>query len=322
MELTFLGTSAGAPTAERNVSGLALRMGRQWDLFDCGEGTQHRLMRTPLSLPKMRRVFISHLHGDHCFGLFGVLGSRSMDRSAAPLSIYGPPGLQNMLDVVLEASSTYLTYPLEVHEVGADGGRVIDDDEMTVDALPLTHRVMSFAWSLREKDRPGVFNVEAAIAAGVEPGPLFGRLRQGETVELADGTRVEPDAMVGPPRPGRQVIIAGDNSAPVELLDRTGGVDVLVHEATYTEEVLATMEEDFGHSTAARVAIAAQQSGVRNLILTHFSPRYGYTGSGPTIADVGDEARAHFDGGLHLANDLDRIEIAHDGSEIDVVSGD
>jgi len=322
MELTFLGTSAGAPTADRNVSGLALRVDGHWDLFDCGEGTQHRLLQTPLSLPKLRRVFVSHLHGDHCFGLFGVLGSRSMDRSPTELSIFGPPGLRNMIDVVLDASSTYLTYPIEVHEIGAEGGRVIDDDDMTVDALPLTHRVMSFAWSMHERDRPGRFDVEAARAAGVPDGPLFGQLQRGDEVELADGRRVDPADLSGPPRRGRRIVVAGDNSAPVELLDRTDGADVLVHEATYTEPVLATLDEDYGHSTAARVAIAAQDSGVRNLILTHFSPRFGPSGSSAalTIDDVGAEARQHFDGGLHLANDLDRIAISHDGTSIEAVT--
>lgn len=318
MELTFLGTSAGAPTAERNVSGLALRIGGTWDLFDCGEGTQHRLMQTPLSLAKLRRVFISHLHGDHCFGLFGILGSRSMDRNTSPLTIFGPPGLQRMIDVVLETSSTYLTYPIEVHEVGVEGGRVIDDDTMTVDALPLTHRVTSFAWLLHERDRPGRFDVDAARAAGVPDGPQFGQLQRGEAVVLDDGRRIEPSDVCGSVRPGRRVVIAGDNSAPTELFERTGGGDVVVHEATYTEPVLAKLDEDYGHSTAARVATAAQQHGVGSLVLTHFSPRFGITSGALTMADVEAEAAAHFDGGLHLALDLDRVVIAHDGSGIEV----
>jgi len=318
MELTFLGTSAGAPTAERNVSGLALRIGGSWDLFDCGEGTQHRLMQTPLSLAKLRRVFISHLHGDHCFGLFGILGSRSMNRSSTPLSVFGPPGLKHMIDVVLEASSTWLTYPLEVHEVPIEGGRVVDDDAMVIDALPLTHRVTSFAWLLHERDRPGVFDVDAARAAGVPDGPLFGQLQRGDPVVLDGGQKVEPGAVCGPPRPGRRIVIAGDNSAPAELFERTAGGDVVVHEATYTEPVLAKMEEDFGHSTAARVAIAAQHSGVGNLVLTHFSPRYGIAGGALTMDDVHAEAEAHYDGNLHLALDFDRIAIANDGASIEV----
>ena len=316
MQLTFLGTSAGAPTIDRNVTGLALRIDGHWDLFDCGEATQQQLKRTPLSLPKLRRVFISHLHGDHCFGLFGLLGSRSMDDSATPLKIFGPKGLRTMIETVLGASSTHITFPMEIHEVGSSGGRVIDDSEMTVDAIPLSHSVTSFAWSMRERDRPGQFNVEAASDAGVPEGPMFGRLQRGEAVELDDGGRVEAGDVTGPVRPGRRIVIAGDNSAPSALFEQTEGADVAVHEATYTETVLATLGDDRGHSTAARVAKAAQSHGVRNLILTHFSRRYAHTGDELTINDVREEASRHFDGGLHLADDLDRIEISHDGGTI------
>lgn len=316
MELTFLGTSSGAPTMDRNVTGLALRIDGHWDLFDCGEATQHQLLRTPLSLSKLRRIFISHLHGDHCFGLFGLLGSRSMDGTTTPLTIFGPPGLRTMVDSVLQASSTHLTYPMEVHEVGPDGGRVIDDEAMTVEAVPLTHRVTSLAWSMIEGDRPGQFNVEAARSAGVPEGPMFGRLQRGESVDLEDGRRVEPDDVTGPSRPGRRIVIAGDNAAPAALFERTQGADVAVHEATYTEPVLAALGDDRGHSTAARVSSAAQLHGVRNLILTHFSPRYADHGGGQTIDDVRSEARRNFDGGLHLANDFDRVEISRDGSTI------
>ena len=320
MELTFLGTSAGTPTSTRNVSGLALRIGGRWDLFDCGEATQHRLMHTALTLPRLRRVFISHLHGDHCFGLFGLLGSRSMNASQAPLTVYGPHGLSSMLETVLDASSTHLSFPLDVREIGPDGGRLIDDSEITVDAVPLRHRVTSFAWWMREQPRPGRFDIAAAHAAGVPEGPLFGRLQRGEAVELADGRRVGPDGVLGSARRGRSIVIAGDNSDPVALFDHTGGADVVVHEATYTEPVLAVLGDDHGHSTAARVAIAAEQAGVTNLILTHFSLRYAdatATGStSHTITEVGDEARRSFHGGLHLARDFDRVTISSDGSTI------
>jgi len=321
MEFTFLGTSSGAPTMDRNVTGLAVRIDGHWDLFDCGEATQHQLLRTPLSLSKLQRIFISHLHGDHCFGLFGLLGSRSMDGSSTPLTIFGPPGLQTMIETVLAASSTHLTYPTEINEVHPNGGRVIDDDAMTVDAVPLTHRVTSLAWSIRERDRPGKFDVDAARAAGVPEGPLFGRLQRGESVELDDERTIDPVDVTGPSRPGRHIVIAGDNAAPAALFERTEGADVAVHEATYTEPVLETLGDDRGHSTAARVARAAHAHGVDNLILTHFSPRYADHGDGPTIDDVRDEARQHFDGGLHLASDLDRIEIAHDGRSIHPTPG-
>lgn len=314
MELTFLGTSSGAPTRHRNVSGLALRLDGTWDLFDCGEATQHQLLHTSLSLSKLRRVFISHLHGDHCFGLFGLLGSRSMDAASSPLSIYGPPGLRSMVETVLHLSSTHLTFPLDIHELDPAGGRVIELRDLTVDALPLTHRVESFAWSIREADRSGRFDFDAARAAGVPDGPLFARLQRGETIELDDGARVRPGDVCGPARPGRRVVIAGDNSDPASLFERVGDVDLAVHEATYTESVLARTGDDHGHSTAARVATAAERYGVKSLVLTHFSARYRDHGTGATIDDVRQEARQHFAGTLFLANDFDRFDIAHGGT--------
>lgn len=316
MELIFLGTSAGAPTKQRNVTGLALRTGGGWDLFDCGEATQHQLLRTNLSLPKLRRVFISHLHGDHCFGLFGLLGSRAMNGATSPLVVYGPAGLDAMVRTVLKASSMHLTYPLDIVEIRDGAPLTLETGQWTIEAIELAHRVTSYGWSIREQERPGLFDVAAARAAGVPDGPLFGDLQRGEAVALAGGRRVESSEVIGPPRSGRRLIVAGDNSAPHELFERTDGADVVVHEATFTEPVVASVGDDYGHSTAARVAKAAEATGVRNLILTHFSPRYGGDGGGTD--EVHDEARSHFSGGLHLANDFDRVVVSPDGDAISV----
>lgn len=316
MDVTFLGTSAGVPTSRRNVSALALRHGGSWDLFDCGEGTQHQLMRTPLSVHKLDRVFISHLHGDHCLGLFGLLGSRSMNNATKPLTVIGPPGLRSMVETVLSTTATHLSYPLDFVEVPDSGGRVADAIDHSVVAFPLTHRVTSHAWLVTEADRPGHFDAEKASALGVAAGPDFGRLRRGESVTLEDGTIVAPDDLVGPPQRGRRIVVAGDNSDPVRLLTATGAVDVLVHEATYTEPIVESIGDDHGHSTAARVARAAQEHGVANLVLTHFSPRYTDSGPGPTIDDLFAEAREHFDGNLHLAEDFDTVEVSKDGSSM------
>ena len=334
MELTFLGTSAGIPTRRRNVSALAVRRGGTWDLFDCGEGTQHQLLRTPLSLSKLRRVFVSHLHGDHCFGLFGLLASRSTDSTVGPLTVFGPRGLGHMIDVVLRTSASHLTYELEVVEVDDEGGPLAVDD-LEVRAIPLSHRVTSFAWSMIEPDRPGSFDVETARSLGVPDGPLFGRLQRGESVTLDDGSVVEPAAVVGPVRPGRHVVVAGDGRDPATMLDRSGGADVVVHEATFTEDVLERLGDDRGHSTAARIADAAERHGVGTLVLTHFSARYSGsatppppdttagrptaspppdTAPGTSVDELADEARRHFTGRLHLADDFDRLTFGPDGA--------
>ena len=264
------------------MSAVALRRGSAWDLFDCGEATQHQLMSTPLSLPKLRRIFISHLHGDHCFGLFGLLGSRSMAGADTPLHIYGPDGLEEMVRLVLETSDSHVTYPLEFHIVAKDGARLVDDENETITAIALDHRVRSFAWHIGETERPGALDTERAVELGVEPGADYGRLQRGESVPGTDGP-VAPSDVIGPARPGRSLIIAGDNRDPQHLLERTGPVQLLVHEATFTEDAVAKIGDDRGHSTGARVGKAAEAGGADNVILTHFSPCLLYT------SDAADE---------------------------------
>ena len=281
MELTFLGTSAGVPTRTRNVTGLAVRDGRHWDLFDCGEGTQHQILRTRLTIARLANIFISHLHGDHVFGLFGILTSRSMDNSATPLDLYGPEGIADMVDTVLRTSASHLGYELRIHEVDPAGGEVLADHARVITAVPLDHRVTSFGWWIRERERPGRFDAAHAEALGVEPGPAFGQLQRGATVTTAEGRTVRPDEVMEPPRPGRNMVIAGDNADPAALLASTPGATVLVHEATFSEASLARSADDFGHSTASRTATAAAQHGIEHLVLTHFSPRFtsAHTGS-------------------------------------------
>lgn len=319
MQLTFLGTSSGAPTAERNVTALALRRGRRWDLFDCGEATQHRLLSTSLSLPKLRRIFISHLHGDHCFGLFGLLGSRSMAGAKTPLAIYGPAGLQEMVEVVLRTSDTHLVFPVEFHVVPEEGARMVESEHETIDAIALDHRVTSFAWHIQEAERPGTFDVDQARALGVEPGPDFAQLQRGNSVTTPAGRLVEPSEVLGETRPGRNLIIAGDNRDPARLLDRSGKVQLLVHEATFTEPVVAHLGRDQGHSTAARVGRAAAEANVDHVVLTHFSPRFGPSGcSGQSIDEIRDEAEQHFNGTLELATDFASYELTPHGELVTI----
>ena len=303
LELTFLGTSAGMPTRDRNVTGLALRDGAGWDLFDCGEGTQHQLLATPLSLVRLERVFISHLHGDHCLGLFGLLGSRAVGGASAPLVVFGPEGLSELVRTVLDRTDTHLSYELELVEVPADGGAVVSGD-VSYAAIPLDHRITSFAWLRTEAERPGVFDATRAQELGVAPGPDFGRLQRGHVVTTADGVVVQPEQVMGPPRPGRRLVIAGDNRDPASLVAAAGPLDLLVHEATFTEDVVELLGDDRGHSTGRRLGSAAE--GVAStLAITHFSPRYGPPGAGGTSVDeLMAEVRESYTGRLVVAQDL------------------
>lgn len=323
MRLTFLGTSSGAPTRRRNVTALAIEHGSTWDLVDCGEATQHQLMPTSLSLARLRRVFITHLHGDHVFGLFGLLGSRSMSNATTALTLVGPRGLASMVETVLDTSDTHLTFDLDITELGDDGGSAADaTDGPAVDALALEHRVTSYAFRFTEPERPGAVDAAAAEALGLS-GRDIGRLVRGEQVTSSDGRSIDRTEVVGPARPGRVLVVGGDNRDPAHLAERIAGADVLVHESTFTEAALARMDSDHGHSTAARVAAAASSIDLPHLVLTHFSPRYRTEpGDAPSITDVEAEARAHFDGDLHLARDGSRYELRADGSFVEVDSID
>ncbi|HWW75693.1 MAG TPA: MBL fold metallo-hydrolase, partial [Pyrinomonadaceae bacterium] len=188
MQVTFLGTSAGVPTRSRNVSCVALRLaqrGEVW-LFDCGEGTQHQLLRSDLNISQVRRIFITHMHGDHMLGLMGLLATCGMTAHARGIDIYGPRPLADYVREVSRRTQFQTNYPLEVHEV-REGGAVFEDDEYAVTCAPLKHRLPAFGYRVDEKDRPGHFDVERARAEGIPPGPLYGRLKRGERVTLDDG---------------------------------------------------------------------------------------------------------------------------------------
>jgi ribonuclease Z len=292
MELTFLGTGSAMPTRQRNVAAAALRLperGELW-LFDCGEGTQHRLLTTPLRPPQIRRVFFTHLHGDHVYGLPGLLTTLGMLGAELPVDLHGPSGLAELVDCTLRVSQSYCTFPLRVHELAP--GPVVRDGDVTVDCAQLAHVVSSFGFRIEEAPRPGRFDAARAAALGVPAGPAFGALKAGGTLELPGGRQVRGADLCGPPRPGRVLTLCGD-SAPCEAaVELARGADLLVHEATFGE-ARREMAAARGHSTAAQAAEVARRAGARRLVLTHFSARY-QEGSAETVDDLLREARAVF----------------------------
>jgi len=274
MKLIFLGTSAGAPTKSRNVTGLALQwiqQGRLW-LFDCGEGTQHQFHRAPITLSKLDRIFISHLHGDHVFGLPGLMASRSAAQGAeAPLTLYGDIELEKLLQTTLSTTHTKIKYPWNL--TAAIEGRIYEDELCTVECRLLKHGIPSYGFAVIEKEQPGEFLPERARAAGVEPGPQFGLLKGGSDIILPNGALVRSADVVGPPRPGRKIVICGDTGVTEAASELAAGADVLVHEATFMEAQTERAAQ-VGHSTTVQAAAVAKRAGVGQLILTHFSPRY------------------------------------------------
>ncbi|GGI98620.1 ribonuclease Z [Alicyclobacillus cellulosilyticus] len=273
MDVYFLGTGAGVPSPRRNVSALALRLdgprGGIW-LFDCGEGTQHQVLASPLKLSRLEKVFITHLHGDHIFGLPGLLATRS-SQTDAPLTLYGPPGLCAFVRDALAASGTWLAYPMEVMEIKE--GMVCQDASYRVEAARLDHGVPCFGYRITEQERPGRLRVEDLARLGVPPGPVYGRLKRGERIELPDGRTLDGRDLVDPPRPGRAVAVLGDTRPCTASMDLARGADLLVHEATFAD-AHADLAHRYGHSTARQAALIARAAGAMNLVLTHISPRY------------------------------------------------
>lgn len=310
MELIFLGTGAGMPSSRRNVSSIALRFTDRknafW-LFDCGEGTQHQILRTSLKLSKLEKVFVTHLHGDHLYGLPGLLTTRSNQGVTAPLDIYGPKGLKSYLDTVFRLSGAHLAFPWKVTEIGkdvsADGPPLFEDGSHRVYCAKLDHRLESFGFRIEEKEKPGKLDEQKLKGMNIPPGPLYGRLKRGDTVELDDGTVLVGTDFVGEPIRGRAVTVLGDTRPTENAVLLARGADVLVHEATFAGDLQQSAEE-YGHSTTVSAAGTAAKAKCRTLILTHISSRY----QEEDAARLLKEARDIFSD-VHLAGDFWTFEV-------------
>jgi ribonuclease Z len=275
MKVIPLGTSSGTPTKERNVSSVAIVLDGRWLLFDCGEGTQYRILRAPFRLGQLEVICVTHLHGDHLYGLPGLLGTLSLQHREQPLFIYGPRGIRDFINAVMRFSYLRLDYELKITEV--EPGTIRDGEGYSIKCLPLDHRVTTFGYTIIEDDRPGRFDVERAKVLGIPSGPLYRQLQMGEDVTLSDGRMIRSAEVVGEKRKGRRVAYCTDTRPCPNGVELARNASMLIHEATYTEDL--TQEASArGHSTAAQAASVAQQAETKRLLITHFSPRYLDTG--------------------------------------------
>jgi len=292
LDIVFLGTAGSMPTAQRAPAALLVRRGGDKLLFDCAEGTQRQLLRSSVGLLELEEVFVTHFHADHVLGLPGMFKTFSLRGRELPLTVYGPRGLVDLLGSLKRVVGK-LTYELKLVEV--DPGDVLQRDGYRLATFGVAHGVSALGWSLIEATRPGRFDVERADALGVPSGPERGALQRGETVG-----DVKPEDVLGPPRPGRKVVVTGDTAPSDEIVEAAWGADVLVTEATFAEEERGRAAET-NHQTAAQAAEVAQRANVGLLALTHLSNRY----FGPEIAE---EARAIFPETV-VPRDFDVVEV-------------
>jgi ribonuclease Z len=275
VELYFLGTGAGMPSKYRNVTSIALNLlaerGVYW-LFDCGEGTQHQILRSPVKLGRADKLFITHLHGDHIFGIPGLLSSRSYVGGDTPFAIYGPKGLRNFIENSLAVSDTHLGYSIHIYEI-EDEGILFEEDGFSVEVARLEHRIESFGYRIVEQDQPGKLLTDKLKALGIPSGPIYGKLKQGIAVEIEDGHVLQGADFVGASLPGRIVTILGDTKYCLGALRLAKDADVLVHEATFAMD-RQELAYAYDHATSIDAARTAQEAGARTLIMTHISSRY------------------------------------------------
>jgi ribonuclease Z len=301
----FLGTGAGIPAKTRNVTSIALQLLEErkavW-LFDCGEATQHQILHTSIKPRRIEKIFITHLHGDHIYGLPGLISSRSFQGGEDILTIYGPKGVEEFVRTALAISQSHLTYPLEFVEI--ENGTVFEDNQFKVVAKKLEHGIASYGYRVIEKDLPGVLLVNKLKERSIKPGPIYQKIKAGQQVELEDGTVVNGNDFLGPKLKGRIVTILGDTRYTMDSIELAVDADLLIHEATFSEgdEKLAY---DYFHSTTKQAAMIAKQSNAKKLMLTHISSRYQ---SEDDFTKLVKEAQALFPL-TYLAEDFMLVEV-------------
>ena len=272
LKIIFLGTAGSIPTSTRGLPAVAIQREDELILFDCGEGVQRQMIRTKVGFHRKTKIFITHMHGDHVLGLPGLIQTMALLDRKKKIEVFGPFGIKAFIKGIQDTVHFVLTFPIEINEI-KKSGLVCQEKEYEVHAAETSHEILSFAYAIVEKPRLGRFNTEKANTLGVPEGPLWSKLQHGEIVKLPNGRVVKPDQIVGEPRPGRKIVYSGDTRPNQSLLKLAENADLLIHEATFDDELVERAKED-GHSTPTQAAETAKQAKVQRLILTHISARY------------------------------------------------
>lgn len=273
MKITILGCYSATPRAITNPTSQVLELNNQMYLIDCGEGTQVQLRKHKIKFSRIDRIFISHLHGDHFFGLIGLISTFSLLNRQNDLHVYGPKGIKDIILLQIKLSKSYTSYNLYFHELESESSELIyEDDKVSVTTIPLKHRVYTNGFLFREKPGPRRINIEAANSRKIEV-CYFNKLKQGSDLVREDGTVVANADVTYDPLPVQSYAFCSDTLYNEDIIPIVKDVDVLYHESTFLEQDVEKCIPT-GHSSARQAALIASKAGVKNLVLGHYSTRY------------------------------------------------
>jgi ribonuclease Z len=309
LKIVFLGTSAAIPTFQRGLSSIAIVRGAEILIFDTGEGMQLKYIRSKLGMNKKMKIFITHLHGDHCLGLLGLLQTLSLMGRTKPIEIFGEPRVEEFILVNQKILNFNINYQIIVHKIQNEG-ILVEEKDYCIKTCFADHSILAFSYLIEEYKRPGIFDVEKARKCGIPEGQLYRLLQHGIDIEY-NGRKLFAKNFTGPSRPGRKIGISGDTRPSKKLQQFFTGCDVLVFESTFTEQEKNKAIERF-HSTALETSLFAKNANVKKLILTHFSSRYD------DLNLIKNEAKINFEN-VHVAQDLDVINVRYADKERSII---